>query len=373
MAQNLGQNSSDRDPGHKSEGLSSRAKRESDRQAQGGDDKPFPVIRKPVPISESGPLRPKKPRSAKKQPPILTTRVTDSQGRIQRDDHNKSPSAKKSDLDSELDFLDLDDSAPWLSEPAKSSTAVGSNDERSAKSRFRSLFAGLALLLIVAGAASFLRPQLFDDLPVAWLDGLFQGTSDTIDQDGGPSQASTQGAGPGSDDSTVAVAPRVIPRSEPADGVESSTQALEEDGSPRFVSPLSNRFRERLEMLENLIESGSLDQAEQVLLDMDRRVYGYGALEFQAMEERIAQLRSSFEAGAAEQLAQERAAAEALAAQQEAERLKQERVAAEALAAQQEAERLAQERATAEALAAQQEAERLAQERAAPEASAAQQ
>ncbi len=131
------------------------------------------------------------------------------------------------------------------------------------------------------------------------------------------------------------------------------------DSVASAASSLAERFRSELAQVEELIANGALDDAEIRLATMDRTLFGYGNAEFTAALERIEQLRAA-PAGAngSTNTEQERADNEAT----ELARLEAERVAAEREAA--EAERLEAERLEAERV----EAERVAAEREAAEA-----
>ncbi len=120
---------------------------------------------------------------------------------------------------------------------------------------------------------------------------------------------------------------------------------------------LFQRFDEQLKLLEGLIADGKLNEAEQVIGSMDRSVYGYGAPEFGELETRIAGLK----AGLIDPFTDDETVAEATrnaALEQQAEEQRQAEIA---LAAEQEkqaaeAARVLEEQRQAElALAAEQE------------------
>ena len=128
------------------------------------------------------------------------------------------------------------------------------------------------------------------------------------------------------------------------------------------VKPLSQRFADQLKELEALVAADDLDAAEQAIASMDRSVYGYGAPEFTAIEKQIAGLRAGSLANelpgsgtvAEAESAVAAARAAQIAEQAEAERLAQverEAEAARLAQAEREAEaaRLAQAEREAEA------------------------
>lgn len=64
------------------------------------------------------------------------------------------------------------------------------------------------------------------------------------------------------------------------------------------VAPtLGQQFFSELETIEAYVAAGDLDAAEQTIASLDRAVYGYGAPEFSQIEEQIAQLRSGVVVG----------------------------------------------------------------------------
>ena len=320
--------------------------------------KPFPVIRKPVSVKESGALRPPQPGAPVEPPPPLTDGIR----------ANDVPKARagRAELDitdlNEFDFDDDDwpDSDQWVDKSLRErySNPGTVRITRKASGTRRVLYAA-AILLIGGGIVSALYTvpsvQSWAQSTLAVLSSQATSALDSIKDrlDAGVEQAS----GP------------------------------DEPGNSAIVQPdptsLNARFRNQLANLETLIAQGELDQADQVLQTMDRSVFGYGAPEFSQISERITAIRQGGDGAsqaATDSEGQALAQADLLAEQQaeqaraaEAQRqAQQEQAAAEAqrLAQQEqaaaEAQRLAQqEQAAAEAA----EAQRLAQqEQAAAEA-----
>ncbi len=383
-------------------------------------DRPLPVIRKPVPVSESGPLLPPKPGAPVEPPPELTsgserrdvdldfldedapeprrtqprtirepgdsarsnvTRLdTGSRRRAatgesangRADSGSMPPVRRQARPENEFDALDLDDSLQldedWHRGPEVRFVDDHDSDQGSGRGRWVAMV--LALLLIAVGVGSFVFTN-----PPAWLKLPGSDRDPTAVTGIDPE---LDAVGTGADSSPVAV-----------DSLSSDTAAV-------FTpSPLMQKFRAELDRLEQLLAAGSLDEAEAALKSMDRSIYGYGATEFAAIENRIDQLRSgdvspeqNSEQAEATRLAEEQAAREAAvrqaeqqAAREEAARLAEEQAAREAAvrqaeqqAAREEAARLAEEQAAREAAvrqaeqqAAREEAARLAEEQAARE------
>jgi len=84
----------------------------------------------------------------------------------------------------------------------------------------------------------------------------------------------------------VAEIAEVDETSEPA-----QTDAIAEIAQP--TNSLFNQFSEQVQLLENLLANNELDEAERVIVTMDRAVYGYGEGEFSAIEQRIANQRAA--------------------------------------------------------------------------------
>ncbi len=388
-------------------------------------DRPLPVIRKPVPVSESGPLLPPKPGAPVEPPPELTsgserrdvdldfldedapeprrtqprtirepgdsarsnvTRLdTGSRRRAatgesangRADSGSMPPVRRQARPENEFDALDLDDSLQldedWHRGPEVRFVDDHDSDQGSGRGRWVAMV--LALLLIAVGVGSFVFTN-----PPAWLKLPGSDRDPTAVTGIDPE---LDAVGTGADSSPVAV-----------DSLSSDTAAV-------FTpSPLMQKFRAELDRLEQLLAAGSLDEAEAALKSMDRSIYGYGATEFAAIENRIDQLRSgdvspeqNSEQAEATRLAEEQAAREAAvrqaeqqAAREEAARLAEEQAAREAAvrqaeqqAAREEAARLAEEQAAreeavrqAEQQAALEEAARLAEEQTAREEAARQ-
>ncbi len=408
----------------------------------GRAESPLPIIRKPVPVSKSGPLLPPKPGDPVEPPPQLTiskgddfdfldeeapTRLrqsdavnTGQQANVTRlkpenkqrrsaglqqptnqqhlDDDATSqyptsrvPAARQAPAsndhtirtnelafeshDSILDDFDLADDLDFDQDWRSGVHTNISSDVEPHRSSGRKYLFVAAVLLIVAGLASFAWTQRQQWWPVQKVADA-EASVPTDEAETGPTLSGLQSPG-------EVRLPELATNAESTENAEPSTAF---NVSP---SPLMQRFRDQLASLETLVGEGSLDEAEQVLATMDRTVYGYGAFEFGELENRIAAIRrgepldsvdspiaSSDQSpvGIEQQsqpnadplrLEQERLAREAAAA--DAQRLEQERLAQEAAAA--DAQRLEQERLAQEAAAA--EAQRLEQERLAQEAEAA--
>ena len=356
-------------------------------------ERPLPIIRKPVPVSQSGPLLPPKPGAPVEPPPELTTStdkreldldfldegpsepklarqpaVVKPEGKAQNNVTRLDPGSRRigegavsspagkgrsghvdtssagstghaSRKDDGLGSLDLDDSLA-LDEDWHRPVGVtlDEDDESEGKSgRGRWLAMVLALLFIAAGVGSFVLSS-----PPAWLKL------------------------PGSEPATIASGDSDTDASVPSD----NEAAVEY--SP---SPMMQKFRAEQERLEQLVAAGSLDEAEEALATMDRSLYGYGANEFMEIENRIDQLRTG--TISAEQDKERVAAAEAARLAEEQEARNEAARLTEEQAAREEAARLAEEQTAreeaarlAEAQAAREEAARLADAQAAREEAA---
>ncbi len=347
-------------------------------------ERPLPIIRKPVPVSRSGPLLPPKPGAPVEPPPELTTstdkreldlnfldegssepKITRAPDVVKPEDRAQnnvtrldprsrrtgegaasSPagtgrsrpvdtsSARPARQDAGLGSLDLDDSLA-LDEDWHRPVGVSldEDDEYEGKSgRGRWLAMVLALLFIAAGVGSFVLSS-----PPAWLKL------------------------PGSDPATIANG---------VSGTDVSAPSDNEAAVEYSPSPMMQKFRAEQERLEQLVAAGSLDEAEEALATMDRSLYGYGANEFMEIENRIDQLRSG--TISAEQDKEQVAAAEAARLAEEQEARNEAARLTEAQAASEEAARLAEEQAAREEAArlteaqdAREEAARLAEAQAA--------
>ncbi|ASJ72365.1 Chromosome partition protein Smc [Granulosicoccus antarcticus IMCC3135] len=314
------------------------------KRSEAATERPLPIIRRPVPVSQSGPLLPPKPGAPVAPPPELTSgssTTSDTDDLDFLDDmparrpvaKTRKPRAPESDSDSNITRLDsrskrtrteadptavtrrvskparfnesddfddiqlnLDDSPEFGRGRGVGRTVVEPDDFDEETRPGRGRWLALALVLIAAGAGSFAftnSPELRALLTGFGLpDGSSSGTDDVI--------VST-------DDTVSPDDNRVV--SEP--------------------SEMMQRFSEQLSLVEGLIDNGDLDDAEQALSSMDRTVYGYGAREFGELENRIEQVRSGVvepavnETSADDQLAEAEAArlAGERAAQAERERL----------------------------------------------------
>ncbi len=351
----------------------------SQRARSGGRDeaklaKPYPVIRKPVSVERSGPLRAPRPGDPVEVPPALTNagqeipRRSVSSGRRNKD----ILVGDDLDLDLDLDFSDEDwprsdhwadqTSRPFPSAPERGNSSVG-----------RTLGYLVATVLIVAGIGSALysvpQAQTWMDKTIATGKSLITGdvyvTPGVDDVDVAVSDsAPTSTADVAATAQTATASETAMPSDTATPSAITTPAAIEETAPVNAPKSLNTRFRETLARLEEFMAQGAVDDAQNLLQTMDRAVYGYGAPEFTAIKERIAEIKGGADIdaqAAAERLAQEQAI-EAEAARLELQRVEQQRAAAEA--ARLEAERLEAERLEAERLEAERlEAERLEAER----------
>ncbi len=353
-------------------------------------ERPFPIIRKPVPVSESGPLLPPKPGAPIEPPPALTSgsddQVVDDLGFLDDTPPRRNPGTrqganggseetrtnvtrldsvsrrrgtpppdefglddaevgsirparKKDGFENAFDKLDLDDSLE-LDEDWQSGLGVRSVDEEQSSGRSgrgRWLAMVLALLFIAAGVGSFILSS-----PPAWLPL------------------------PGKDSNPVIAMPSDTQLPESTLG--STVEAI-------APSPLMQKFLDEKTRVEELVAAGALDEAEAALQNMDRSVYGYGSPEFSAIQDQIDQLRSG--SISAEQFAAQNREAEAARLAEEQAALAEAARLADERAAREEAARLAAEQAAraeaarvAEEQAARAEAARAAEEQSAREEAA---
>ena len=343
-------------------------------------EKPFPIIRKPVSVSETGPLKAPRPGDPVEPPPALTdsirapdtTKSTNTPKKPRR--VAQQAEANLSELD--LDELDLDFGAEeWPSsdnwtDKSYRPAPVNYQPERTSLARKAGYVLAFALIACGAGYALIGVPAVKQ-----WTDSAIASARETINGLSGNAQQSAALT-------TDTVLDPVFETGD-APAVDNTLSAADAN-VPKTLNEL---FREQLAELEALMQSGSLDAAEQAIEDMDRSVYGYGAPEFTEIKERIAGLRQGdiVELEQVQQTQNQNALeedplTEQQRIQQEASQLEQEELAraerqaeeaAQAELAQQEqrAAELAaeQERAAAEAEALRQEAERVEQQRIAQE------
>jgi len=365
------------------EGEQKRGQMNETKASRAAARRQHPIIRKPVPISESGPLLPPRRGAPVEPPPQLTV------SQVSPDDDDLSflekpqtesvhPSSANSSAydqnnvtqlrnpamrggsetvssDNEFDELrlDNDDGLSFHNDWRAGHSVSQELQDNENRGGLRWAAYLVAILFIGAGVASFL-----------FADQLGITNSFDVQRD--------------KDQATQAITEQGVDTVDP-------TQAAS-DVQP---SSMLAQFETQLAALESLVRAGSLDEAEQTLVSMDRTLYGYGAPEFAELESRIAGIRAgeilpeqagndkAAEADRARLELEQQAESEAArleqarvaeqAAQAEAARLEQARVAQ--LAAQAEAERLEQARVAEQA--AQAEAERLEQARVAEQAAQA--
>ncbi|MFK7995295.1 MAG: hypothetical protein AB8B87_14215 [Granulosicoccus sp.] len=297
-------------------------------------EKPFPVIRKPVCVSQTGTLRPPRPGDPVEPPPPLTEGIRPAHAPIQRPDRAKVDLSDLDDLHLDLGNDDWPLSDQWVDE-AKRSQSIQYDENRA--SPFRVLGYLVAALLIVAGigAAVYSNPAARQ-----WSDELVKtftgGSEKPVDNElAGVTE-------------TPAVEETPVVENEPAAVLADAVNPVQPATTPVPVNTpksLNTLFREELASLEVLLEQDRLDEAEAVLQNMDRAVYGYGAPEFSDIKERIAAQRPA-----------DTATQEAQVAALEAQRLEQER----ALEEQRQAEEALQREAEQQRIVA--EAERQAEQ-----------
>ena len=129
---------------------------------------------------------------------------------------------------------------------------------------------------------------------------------------------------------------------------DEATDAVSGLQVPADSRSLFQRFDEQLKLLEGLIADGKLNEAEQAISSMDRAVYGYGAPEFSELETRLAGLKAGlFDPQVEDETVAQATQAVAAEQQTEVERIAetQSQLAAEQLAE----EQLAEEQRVAEA------------------------
>ncbi len=337
-------------------------KRARQKQNKAAAKRELPIIRKPVPISKSGPLLPPKPGAPVEPPPQLTTGQSDaadddlsfladvehsaaarkSGGSAANAHDNVTPlrqstESRRNKNDAfEQDFddlgLELDDGVSFDNDWREGRAFHYQSQEADTKrGGFRWLVSLAAVLVVGAGVASF----IFSDQ---------LGLSNPLTSQQGSESA-------------------LLPKSSPDQITDTSGIPIAPTESQS--SPLMTRFRAELTQLEALVSAGSLDDADQLLESMDRTVYGYGAREFGEIELRIAGLRSGDLINDATGSDEARLAAET--AKAEAARVEQARLATEAA----EAEAARVEQARLATKAAEAEAARVEQARLATEAAEA--
>lgn len=327
--------------------------------------KQFPVIRKPVSVAQTGPLRPPRPGDPVEPPPPLTDGFHASPDKVARP---KKPDADLDDLNFDLDNDVWPTSDHWADNLNR--TQATYYDEPGI-SGWRKLgyFVAALLILAGAGAALYSNPPVrqWADVQIARLmDSELMGrvtamvdknsatsSERTLAETASPEAVGSVSDGASNQEGAVAV-------------FEPDAPALEGPATPAAVPSgsdaprsLNVQFREALAGLEVLLEQGNLEEATSVLQTMDRAVYGYGAPEFTEIKERIAALSQN--ANAEQAALQQAQLAEQQRAEEQARAAEEQRLAAEQARAVEE-QRLAaenQRRAEAEAaLAAEQALER---------------
>ncbi|MEE9318943.1 MAG: hypothetical protein V3U76_00710 [Granulosicoccus sp.] len=326
---------------------------------------PLPVIRKPVPVAESGALR--APIHGQKHP-------SQPEETAFEDDSDFGFLSEEQDTDQQLrqkrGEFDFDDD--WRDGVYGGATGYDYDNRPSHKKRW--LLWLVSALMFSAGVALFAMDYFARPT---------QPIVANVDDERAVGETELESVPTGSD-TTV-------------------NEIITEVAAEKTLPSLGQRFRSELEIVEGLLAENRLDEAQRWIDTMDRSIYGYGAPEFDEISSKIRAIQngsltleqvlspentelqpdtsevslteSSIEAEQ-ERITAEKAQAEQLAAQKtEQERIAAEKAQAELLTAQKaEQERIAAEKARADQLAAQQaEQERIAAERAQAEQLAAQQ
>ncbi len=278
--------------------------------------KVMPVIRKPVPISKSGPLLPPKPGDPVEPPPLLTTGMAKNVDAGER---------KKTKISDDLDFLDETTAEVPDLRPAKKTKSqsnqldnvrplhkTGSIDKhQSLEQEFKHLElprktndkfefetdwsaghaayedlpeenpAGWLRWVLLASALVLLAGGGFYAYSAGYFNELIASTNDEFEPVGDSGVLLPAGTPAGSSELPL-----------PA-SVDTFSVASEPDSVNVAVElTLFDRFRTQLAAIESMVEYGSLEAAEQALVNMDRSVYGYGIAEFSAIENQIVLIRS---------------------------------------------------------------------------------
>ncbi len=338
----------------------------------------MPTIRPPVPVSKSGPLLPPKPGDPVEPPPPLTTakraknaddldfledtrsnapdlRPVDKKRTASTRPNNVRPltqsPANDEDIELEKEFSslkrdnrdELDFGNDWREGLA---TTFEQPEEDPKESLIRWFALGTAALLLVGGGSYLYFSGKLDQLIPSQSELAFDDEflSDTQNAELSPSLnapvESDQNAGAAATDPVAIDTDTAL-----------NNAAVDTTSNIAEPSSLWVRFSDELAALEALVSNGAYDDAEQALSSMDRTLYGYGASEFQAIEARIAELKTD--------AAGQQQALEAAEAARQEERRQAEAAAARAASA--EAARLAEVR-RAEQLAAEQERLKLQRE-----------
>jgi len=230
-----------------------RSRAHQDRWSAAGSSPTMPIIREPVPISKSGPLR----------PPMPSNRADGDSGRA--------------------------DGVGRRGSPHGTSRVSGRRSAANGAVRpswTRPILFVVALVLLGGGA-----------LLTGWSYLPFGGGLGPL------ADALSGGAGspPVAEDrvteAPIAVAPVAEALAEaPAEAPVAETPVVRID-PPASVPErgLGTRFRDKLAEVEQLVEQRRLDEAERAIESMDRAVYGYGFAEFSALRDQVAALREGAE------------------------------------------------------------------------------
>gem|GEM_PF-3799238 len=247
-------------------------------------DKPFPIIRKPVSVKQSGALRAPKPGDPVEPPPPLTDIHHAREFRKPATEFLNPENAESEQHFDGLDQALNDDDWPikdeedwplsneWV-DKNRQNAPVYYDDPSSGAARKWGVAA--ASVLIISGTVM----ALHDKEPMkGWIDTTYAKLNGLVDQQDFSFGKLSDFLGEGDQEPTVAV--------QEIDTPVQTTSAP----APRERLSLNDRFREELALLETLVEQGKLTEASVRLETMDRAVFGYGSMEFTEISERIADL-----------------------------------------------------------------------------------
>ncbi len=300
-------------------------------------DRPFPKIRKPVPVTESGAIRAPKAGDPVAPPPPLTDGIKPSSN-VTTPSHVRRDPVDFEKIDLGLDEDDWPSSDQWADRAGRPMPNLHEEDRQSPLRKF-GYSLGVVLMIAGVGTALYRVPVVKQ-----WFGS---------------------------------VSPVSLPSS--AADVPFEPIPLDPILEESVADSLFQRYQTELEAFETMLARQEFDEASLRLQSMDRTLYGYGKPEFDLIAQQIAKGPASPEelaAQAAELAAVEQAAADQAAFDQAAEeRSAAELAALEQAAAEQAAleQQAAAERAAAEQAALEQQAaaERAAAEQAALEQQAA--
>lgn len=282
-----------------------------------GKESRYPVIRKPVPVSESGALR-----------------APNSQGKSATQSNEPDPAAAGDDFG----FLDDIDLSPTGSSRNSDfdddwERPVGYGDETPTR-WWRRIALFISVCALVSGGVLFslpwlkqqgFAPEMPDQLPF----GLSLNLPFDIPGFGKDSSDKTEGEVvatiPAGTESSATDPEQALNDPESGSVADSGTAAgTDSEAAPSQPQgpTLGSRFRDALNEVETLVANEQFDEAGLAIAALDRSVYGYGAAEFKALQARVDEVQGASKAAAAaaaEQEARAREEAEAARARVEAE------------------------------------------------------